>query len=637
MTPSSRFVRQALRTSAVMLVAATSFVACTAKEHGGARVAKNDLRRVPPGVERATIQPLGRRDAAGNALLEVQFEPGDKRIADGVTIFPEPDKKTVLRDDGRNGDAKARDGIFSAVVDFDFQEVADQAAAVLRRDDQAGPRPIFRGRELIGVEDPAALRDRLKRLSQLREVDRVIRDRLKIDLFDLVSSVDPAGIDPTRSLMVTDPSVVQDPSRTIDPCTGTGDPNGKWTFKHLVTEMVAGTGVDPADFVEQWLLLWDSNQTVSSGFVASPRPMKARVLDPWPRVGGKLDLDKSPFRLAAIVNRIDLGDNLVYGGGSAGEGRFVFGVWDRTAPNCQLMPFSVIFEYGVTRGGCHDVRDWAKQWVALSSMPIGTPAYNQALELITEQFAKAGAAPDKPNGSALNQLRTNENALNVLWELREFHIDKASHLLFEDTTKQTPDETLNNSAAVASYVNTNAADIKLDKHVVPDHFPAAANPFMAATSRASPGQTNTHFSAPGIADNDARFHFSLNTCTACHIRETSTNGFPGGNTSFLHVDPRPMPAALSRFLTGSTPTISDSPDPFPVSDPVGPPTPHLFNDLDRRRQKLAALAGSNCFRLIVVPPRRLPVRIPRPDPEGRLPQISDLRLDGVNDPVRMTH
>src|SRR6185503_10931007 len=97
--------------------------------------------------------------------------------------------------------------------------------------------------------------------------------------------------------------------------------------------------------------------------------------------------------------------------------------------------------------GCHQLRDWAKQWVDLGALPIGSAGYNTALEAITEQFAKAGAAPSKPNGSALNQLRTNENALDPggLWELREFRLDGGTHLLFEDTVKQTPDEALTNT------------------------------------------------------------------------------------------------------------------------------------------------------------------------------------------------
>src|SRR5439155_13584451 len=96
----------------------------------------------------------------------------------------------------------------------------------------------------------------------------------------------------------------------------------------------------------------------------------------------------------------------------------------------------------------------------------------------------------------LNQLRTDENPWDPLWELREFAIDSATHQLKEVTTKQTTDETLNTQPVIATYVNANAPAIKLDKHVVPDHFPGATDPFMAATSRATPtNQLNTHFRA----------------------------------------------------------------------------------------------------------------------------------------------
>jgi hypothetical protein len=591
-----------------------------------------DFRVNPPGVESATIQPFDGQ----SALLEVRFERGDWDGRKGVRIYPES-KEVILRDDGKNGDAAAGDGIFSARIPLDLKELADESSALTKRVGDLRPRAIFRGREIIGVEDAATQRARLDRLAALRDVNALLREKIKINLFDLLV-VAPGDVDPPRSLMVTDPSVVQDPTRTVDPCTGQGNANGVWTFKHLVTEMTAGTGVDPADFVEQWLKLWDSNQTVSSGFVAAPRPaMITKVLNPWPRTAaGKLDLDQAPFRLAAIVNRIDLAENLIYGGGSAGEGRFVFGVRDRTQGGCVFMPFSVIFEYGVPKSGCHDLRDWARQWVNLSNLTIGSAPYNAALEAITEQFAKAHAAPSKPNGSALNQLRTNEKALNPLWELREFKIKSGTHLLFEDTTKQTVDETLNNGTALGQYINANAAKIKLDKHVVPDHFPGASDPFMAATSRASANQLNTHFAAPGVADNDARFHFSFNSCSACHIRETSTNGTPAGNNLFLHVDPQVIPAKLSRFLTGSTPDITDAPDPFKVHDPVVTTTIHPFNDLDRRRQKLASLASSICLRQILVPPRRL-LDVPRIGPDGTLPPITDPRLDGINEPIRMTH
>jgi len=601
------------------------------------RPAARDFSRDPPGIESATIRPLPNGQPGGNAVLEVRFEQGDSSVQQGVSIYPRG-KEIVLRDDGSNGDSTAHDGVFSAIVDFDFAELGKDVARGAALKSNTMPQIIFRGREVIGIEDTAMVRGRLARFAALRDINNVISARMRINLFDLVPAVDPMSIDPARSLIVTHPAVVTDTLRTVNPCAlpgAPGNPNGTWTFKHLVTEMVGSTGIDPADFVERWLQKWNASQPVTSGFNAAPRgTIQTRIINPWPRTGGKLDLDHSPFRLAAIVNRIDLGDNPAYGGrGSAGEGRFIFGVQNRDSGTvgCQFLPFSVIFEYGIPKHTCPDVRAWALRWVALSSLPLGSATYNDSLEKITEVFVRANADPAKPNGSALNQLRTNENALDPLWELREFAIDSATHQLKEVTTKQTTDETLNTQPVIATYVNANAPAIKLDKHVVPDHFPGATDPFMAATSRATPtNQLNTHFRATGIVDNDARFHFSLNTCSACHIRETQT--------PFLHVDPRPMPAQLSRFMTGLTPSITDSPDLFFVVDPVvGLPTTHPFNDLDRRRKKLASIAGSSCFRIILVPPRHLFEELPPIPPRGPLPVIRDPRLNGLNDPLRMTH
>ncbi len=607
-----------------------------------------ELHRFPPAVRTATLELLENPTARGNALLEVRFDPKDTRVAKGVRIFPN-DQPVDLRDDGLEGDRKRNDGVFTAVVQEDLQGMVNDQLQRLHTLSNRPPRAVFQGREAIGLEDPKVLRERLQRLTL---GEGILRPGRAISLFDFVPAVDPLSIVAEKSLLMTHPSVVQDTNRTISPCPGDpngpglGNPNGVWTFKHLMTEMAnqPATGVDPRDFVERWLLLWNGPQAVTSGFVAAPRPaIMTKVLNNWPRVGGKLNLDRSPFRLAAIINRIDLADNLVYGGGSAGEGRFVFGVMDLSTPNpCDMMPFAIIFEYGITARNCDGLRNWAQQWVALDGHALPSTNYNDALEAITEQFVVRNAAPSKPNGSALNQLRSNENGLNILWELREFRIAAGSNLLFEDTVKQTPDETLNGSVAVRDYVNINEISILNNAHIVPDSFPAGS-PFMAATSRASPGQLNTHFAATGIANNDARHKFSLSTCSACHIRETGTVGpsslFAGSttlpeNTEFLHIDPRHMPARLSRFLTGSTPSVTDSPDLFQVPDPRAPATIREFNDLDFRRQKLANFAGKTCLSRFIVPDL---ARVTIPRRIGPLPFVDDPRLDGINDTLRMVH
>ena len=95
-----------------------------------------------------------------------------------------------------------------------------------------------------------------------------------------------------------------------------------------------------------------------------------------------------------------------------------------------------------------------------------------------------------------------------------------------------------------------------------------------------------------LIGNAARFQFSLNTCSGCHLSETGT--------AFTMVSPDgPLnaPAQLARFLTGTATTA-----PFtPISDPeYGTPSRH-FNDLRRRGQQLDQLAAKSCLRLPELP------------------------------------
>src|SRR5207249_721271 len=110
-------------------------------------------------------------------------------------------------------------------------------------------------------------------------------------------------------------------------------------------------------------------------------------------------------------------------------------------------PFTVIFEYGIQAKSCDGIKAWAQRWHALGSIPFGEN-YNVALQSITDTFTRIGANPNKPNGSAINQVRTDEIALvrvlGLPWELREFALlptptDSAGPVpLSETTVKQTP-------------------------------------------------------------------------------------------------------------------------------------------------------------------------------------------------------
>src|SRR5262249_5945404 len=164
---------------------------------------------------------------------------------------------------------------------------------------------------------------------------------------------------------------------------------------------------------------------------------------------GPLDLDIAPFRLLAIVNRIDLGATVSGPSGysgtitslptTPGELRFIFDVvqpnpWGGgTETTCGRKHFTTIFEYGVPGEGCDAVVAWAQQWTALQAIPGFTPAYLAQLESMTESVVLHGAAPSKGNQNAIDQIRTNEIALPSPWELREFTLTDENPAAGTDT------------------------------------------------------------------------------------------------------------------------------------------------------------------------------------------------------------
>ncbi len=346
---------------------------------------------------------------------------------------------------------------------------------------------------------------------------------------------------------------------------GTNPDQGVWTFGHLIRN-IAPSDAKAAAMTETLFDNWLTDQSVN-GFTVAARPaMQQLLLDIWPRTPtGALDLDQAPLRLQAIVSRIDL-RNL--SAGSAGEGRFVFGVNDGSGFPQQ---FTVILEYNLPAKTAQDVTNWANLWHGLSAHPFPSEEYNAALEAVTRRFTDRNAEPAAVNGSALLTLRTNEIALSTIgrWELREFVLSPTTKILQETTVKETPDLGFNGTQTFADFVNENAAAIEAEvpganDNTVPATFEGA--PFLAG----SVFNDLIEWSAPGITSENARFHASLNTCNGCHGPET--------NTTFLMITPRfpGSPATLSPFLTGTT-----------VFGQTG--QPQTLNDLARRKADLTSL------------------------------------------------
>ena len=285
---------------------------------------------------------------------------------------------------------------------------------------------------------------------------------------------------------------------------------------------------------------WLTNQTVN-GFTVAARPqMQQTLLDIWPKTPtGELDLDQSPLRLQAIVNRIDCA---TWRRGTPAR--------DASSSACNAVTFGFPPElHGDPRvppAGAQtqdDVMDWANRWHALSSHPFPSEEYNAALEADHQALHRARQTPaDGVNGSALVELRTNEIALSPFgeWELREFALSSTTRVLRRDHGQGDARSELQRHATRSPTSSTRTPPRSRPSSRAPTVTRCPSSSTGRASWAARSSTTCIDWNAPGINDPDARFHMSLNTCNGCHGPETNTE-LPDG----LPALPRPGVAALA--------------------------------------------------------------------------------------------
>jgi hypothetical protein len=323
--------------------------------------------------------------------------------------------------------------------------------------------------------------------------------------------------------------------------------------------------VPPSKFVENWLNQWLEDQTVGHGVAIARSAMNDLIINPWREAsgGGRLDLNKAPFRLLAIVNRMDLRSVDDKHVSSAGEGRLVFGTLDAEGKPLGR-GFYIIFEYNLAASNLHELNQWAGKWKRLQEQPIESRRYSDELSKITRAFTDRKIGPDN-NSIHLNQVRTNEVALGRPWELREFKISQGQPKLTQVPVAGTPDfEFFNNTKQGRQ---TLGAILQLM-----DGLPDSILGSSAPTPFGAPWK-------PANVTSDQRHQFALFTCSGCHHTETDALfthiAFPEENNL---PDSLGNQAALSGFLTG-----------IKVEDPLDKTVTRKFNDLERRQIDFAEL------------------------------------------------
>jgi len=355
----------------------------------------------------------------------------------------------------------------------------------------------------------------------------------------------PTDVAIAKELMITDLSVVNDARA--------GGATGAWSFGGLMAAMAPKTE-DAGRFVKAWLKTWRTTTQIN-GFALEARPdIDKVIIAPWMQRDGAKSFDdwqvnfaNAPFRLLAIVYRPDLGiitaDNKI---ADAGEGRFVFTALDlrsgKSINAADPLPFTVIFEYGLKANDRGGVKAWAEQWHALGALPFGA-VYNTRLQAITDAFAGRGSDGAKPNGNALDQLRTDEAALAYPWQLREFHID-ASGALVNAEVKNTPDRSvLDHPEELSAFIRAHPDDD------IPSKF---------VGGRADIDNNTFEWPAMDLNNNNFRHNFAMKTCNGCHGAETGPKQDAGAET-FRQIGGRATDAeaTLSEFLTGTPAMLQD--------------------------------------------------------------------------------
>lgn len=385
-------------------------------------------------------------------------------------------------------------------------------------------------------------------------------------------------INPEAELVIRALAVVNDDRAAGD---------GPWSFGTLLRNM-APAGVDPADFTEAWFRVWIETVaendhdfiTAPAGAPDQPDPQAAadraasleQFLSNWPRrADGKLDLSNAPFRLLAIVNRLDLAEARLSFSGYISDTQVYP---DREVGD--VLDLAIIVEYELpplaADGTVQDLAWWANQWHNLSKHPTNSPAYASALETLTNRFTSRGVSPDRINASALKKLRANEQVSDLgfgidvtpVWQCMGFQLSAENQFLEVELLADTPHYDYEAFAC-------DDADSDMCQQQLADYLVANQGAILNGAWHLDPGgpirpaksapEYVTSFSwlatqaAPaGMSDEQwsvLRNTFSNFTCNGCH---SNGRGYPADIVfpphEFFHISERdaPTPSVLSPFL-----------------------------------------------------------------------------------------
>lgn len=425
-------------------------------------------------------------------------------------------------------------------------------------------------------------------------------------------------IDVEKELLITDPAVV-DSAYAAYP--------GPFSFGHLIDELAGERGAK--GLILDWVSLWEEDQEVNQRVVEARPAIREKLIDPWKAKDGcagcsddewDIDLAHAPFRLLAIVNRLDLGTgvfiderekvsivtNSQYYSSTTAEVRFVFAALKPDGSSLEG-GFTMILEYGMRfqqRFRDRELPDaifkYAAYWHELGSFTRMDQAYLKALANITSVVTQRDRERSlrglkDPKGREivlemppsaeplLLQIRTNDGALGDVREFRQCRVSGGE--MRADRLAATPaavflEEGSREQRSLVRYLNDNERAIKNGTHVFPFSIRGRSNrhPLRVVGGNAlvTDNDPNFHWELRRVRDREVRRRISMGTCNGCHSGETGT--------SFFHIAPRKAGEAsvLSPFLSYAT-------GPLEVPDPANPRLSVTHDEMGQRAAIFAAV------------------------------------------------
>jgi len=275
---------------------------------------KPEHERFPPIAEAISIQALDELTECGENLRLVADFSNNPEI-DTYHAIRIDGEKFVLRDDGQGADPVAGDGLFSIFLEEDIaalQEDLDSRVSEIN----SGERVLFKNRSLVDLSSPQN-----GRFSD------------PYDIPDIACTADSIPISDT--IIIAPPIGILDHKKTLS--------NGVWTFGHLMRQMASkgpndiATDREASVFALNWMNSFVVDQTVNGEDIDQRLAIQDLTND-WLQKSsaagapqGELKMEFAPFKLTAIVNRVDLRGSLSFEADSdgildfdGGEGRFVF-------------------------------------------------------------------------------------------------------------------------------------------------------------------------------------------------------------------------------------------------------------------------------------------------------------------------